>query len=202
MVPIIYSNLTLLYKKVDSNSHEMKELVLVFSLLTIILTASAVNGQPFNTEANNPGTESQSRTFTDCYAGFYSGMILLQVSEKREIDSEPEMKQFFTDTCNFIHDETGKWLDLWKMDELKMLYDQVDMSKFNTKYYPEGIPGSVIDVFSGIGAMAGAVGNGTSINMDDEGFEEDDEDSGDDEDNGDNEDSGDDEDNGDNEDNE
>lgn len=179
----------------------MKELFLVFSLLTIILTASAVNGQPFNSETNNTGVESQSRTFADCYASFYSGMILLQVSEKREIDSEPEMKQFFTDTCNFIHDETGKWLDLWKMDELKMLYDQVDMSKFNTKYYPQGIPGSVIDVFSGIGAVAGAVGNGTSINMDDEGFEEDDEDSGDDEDNGDNEDSGDDEDSGDNEEN-
>ena len=171
----------------------MKELFLVFSLLTIILTASAVNGQPFNTETNNTGTESQSRTFTDCYASFYSGMILLQVSEKREIDSEPEMKQFFTDTCNFIHDETGKWLDLWKMDELKMLYNQVDMSKFNTKYYSQGIPGSVIDVFSGIGAMAGAVGNGTSINMDDEGFEED-EDSGDE----DNEDSGDNEGNQDN----
>jgi hypothetical protein len=53
----------------------------------------------------------------------------------------------------------------------------------------------VIDVFSGIGAMAGAVGNGTSINMDDEGFEEDDEDSGD------NENDGDDGDNEDNQDN-
>ena len=41
------------YKKVDINSHEMKELFLVFSLLTIILTASAVNGQSFNTETNN-----------------------------------------------------------------------------------------------------------------------------------------------------
>lgn len=169
----------------------MKEWFLVFSLLTIILTSSAVNGQPFNTETNNTRTESQLRTFTDCYASFYSGMILLQVSEKREIDSEPEMKQFFTDTCNFIHNETGKWLDLWKMDELKMLYDQVDMSKFNTKYYPQGIPGSVIDIFSGIGAMAGAVGNGTSINMDDEGFEEDDEDSGDNENDGDDGDDGD-----------
>jgi hypothetical protein len=179
----------------------MKELILVFSLLTIVLTASAVNGQPFNTETNTTGAESQSRTFTDCYASFYSGMILLQVSEKREIDSEPEMKQFFTDTCNFIHDETGNWLDLWKMDELKMLYDQVDMSKFNTKYYPTGIPGSVIDVFSGIGAMAGAVGNGTSINMDDEGFDEDTED---DEENDDNEDSDENEDdeNQDNQDNE
>lgn len=174
----------------------MKELFAVFSLLTIILTAGAVNGQQIDTETNNPGTESQSRTFTDCYASFYSGMILLQVSEKREIDSEPEMKQFFTDTCNFIHDETGKWLDLWKMDELKMLYNQVDMSKFNTKYYPQGIPGSVIDVFSGIGAMAGAVGNGTSINMDDEGFDEADEDS---DDNGNNGDSGDSGDSGDNE---
>jgi hypothetical protein len=84
------------------------------------------------------------------------------------------------------------------MDELKMLYDQVDMGKFNTKYYPQGIPGSVIDIFSGIGAMAGAVGNGTSINMDDEGFEEDDEDNGDNEDSSDNENDVDNEDNEDN----
>ena len=160
----------------------MKELFVAVSLMTIILTASAVNGQPFTNQTNNSVTQSQSRTFTDCYASFYSGMILLQVSEKREIDSEPEMKQFFIHTCNFIHDETGKWLDLWKMNELKMLYDQVDMSKFNAKYYPQGIPGSVLDLFSGIGAMAGSVGNGTAINMEDEDFE----DNGDNGDNGDN----------------
>jgi hypothetical protein len=175
----------------------MKELFVVVGLMTIILAASAlsaINAQSFTNQTNNSETESQSRTFTDCYASFYSGMILLQVSEKREIDSEPEMKQFFADTCNFIHDETGKWLDLWNMNELKMLYDKSDMSKFNSKYYPQGIPGSVLDVFSGIGAMAGAVSNGTAINMDDEDFE-DDQDNGDDENNGDN---GNDENNGDN----
>lgn len=187
---------TYFYKKVDINSHKMKELFVVFGLLTIILTGNAVNAQSLGNETFNAEIDSQSKTFTDCYASFYSGMILLQVSEKREIDSESEMKQFFIDTCNFIHDETGKWLDLWKMDELKMLYNQVDMGKFNTKYYPQGIPGDVIDVFSGIGAMAGAVGNGTAINMDDEDFEEDDEDAGDTGDNEDNEDNGDDQDNG------
>lgn len=169
----VFSNRTYFYKKVDINSHKMKELFAVFGLLTIVLTVNAINAQSLGNETSNAGIDSQSRTFTDCYASFYSGMILLQVSEKREIDSESEMKQFFTDTCNFIHDETGKWLDLWKMDELKMLYNQVDMSKFNAQYYPQGVPGSVIDVFSGIGAMAGAVGNGTAINMDDEDFEDD-----------------------------
>lgn len=157
----------------------MRELLAAISLISVIITAGAVNGQPFTNQINNSETESQSRTFSDCYASFYSGMILLQVSEKREIESEPEMKQFFIDTCNFIHDETGKWLDLWKMNELKMLYDQVDMSKFNTKYYPQGIPGSIMDIFSGIGAIAGAVGNGTAINMEGEDFE-DNEDNGDD----------------------
>ena len=166
----------------------MKELFVAVSLMTIILAASSVNSinaQSFTNQTTS-NTESQSRTFTDCYASLYSGMILLQVSEKREIDSESEMKQFFTDTCNFIHDETGKWLDLWNMNELKMLYDQVDMTKFNSKYYPQGVPGSILDVFSGMGAMAGAVSNGTSINMDDEDFE-DDEDNGD---NGNNDDNG------------
>ena len=174
--------------KANSNSQEMKELFVAVGLMTVILVASsvnAINAQPFTNQTNNSEMESQSKTFTDCYASFYSGMILLQVSEKREIESEPEMKQFFTDTCNFIHDETGKWLDLWNINELKMLYDQVDMTKFNSQYYPQGIPGSVIDVFTGMGAMAGAVSNGTSINMDDEDFEQDQEDE-EDEDNGDN----------------
>ena len=44
----------------------------------------------------------------------------------------------------------------WKIDELKMIYNQTDMNKFNIKYYPQGIPESVIDVFSGIAAMAEA----------------------------------------------
>ena len=135
----------------------MKELVVVVGLLTaFILTVSAVNGQPLDNGTNNTEIESQPRTFTDCYSSFYSGMVFLKVSEERDIGSEPELKQFFTHTCNFIHDETGKWLDLWKTDELKMLYDQVDMNKFNTKYYPQGVPESVIDVFSGMAAMAEA----------------------------------------------
>jgi hypothetical protein len=135
----------------------MKELLLVFGLLVaFILTVGAVNGQPFNNEINNTEIESQPRTFTDCYSSFYSGMIFLKLSEERDIGSESELEQFFTDTCNFIHDETGIWLDLWKIDELKMIYNQTDMNKFNTKYYPQGTPESVIDVFSGIAAMAEA----------------------------------------------
>jgi hypothetical protein len=142
--------------------------VVVGLLTAFILTVNTVNGQPLSNGTNNTEIESQPRTFTDCYSSFYSGMILLKVSEERDIGSEPELKLFFTHTCNFIHDETGKWLDLWKMDELKMIYNQVDMNKFNTKYYPQGIPESVIDVFSGMAAMAGAVGNGTDTTIEDE----------------------------------
>jgi hypothetical protein len=154
----------------------MKELLLIVGLLTaFILTVSAANGQPLNNGTNNTVIESQPRTFTDCYSSFYSGMILLKVTEETDIGSEPELKQFFTHTCNFIHDETGKWLDLWKMDELKMIYNQVDMNKFNTKYYPQGVPESVIDVFSGMAATAGAVGNGTDSTTEDEDKDKDEE---------------------------
>jgi len=135
----------------------MKELFVVVGLLTaFILTVNTVNGQPLNNETNNTEMESQPRTFTDCYSSFYSGMIFLKLSEERDIGSEPELKQFFTHTCNFIHDETGIWLDLWKTDELKMIYNQTDMNNFNTKYYPQGVPEPVINVFSGIAAMAEA----------------------------------------------
>ena len=135
----------------------MKELLVVIGLLTaVILAVNTANGQPLNNGTNNTAIESQPRTFTDCYASFYSGMIFLKLSEDRDIGSEPELKQFFTHTCNFFHDETGKWLDLWKIDELKMLYNQTDMNKFNTKYYPQGTPQSIIDVFSGMAAMAEA----------------------------------------------
>jgi len=135
----------------------MKELLVVFGLLVaLILTVNTVNGQPLNNGTSNTVIESQPRTFTDCYSSFYSGMIFLKLSEERDIGSEPQLKQFFTHTCNFFHDETGIWLDLWKIDELKMIYNQTDMNKFNIKYYPQGIPESVIDVFSGIAAMAEA----------------------------------------------
>ena len=138
----------------------MKELlavVAVVGLLTAsILTVNTVNGQLLNNGTNNTEMESQQRTFTDCYSSFYSGMIFLKVSEERDIGSEPELKEFFTHTCNFIHDETGIWLDLWKIDELRMIYNQTDMNKFNTKYYHQGVPEPVIDVFSGIAAIAGA----------------------------------------------
>jgi hypothetical protein len=149
----------------------MKELLAVVGLLTaLILTVNTVNGQLVNNGTNSIEMESQPRTFTDCYSSFYSGMIFLKVSEERDIGSEPELKQFFTHTCNFIHDEAGIWLDLWKIDELKMIYNQTDMNKFNTKYYPQGIPEPVIDVFSGIAAMPEAA---TEEDEEDEEEEED-----------------------------
>ncbi len=149
---------------------KMKEVLLVVGLLTAFsLTVTAVYGQPFNNETNSTKTESQSGTFLDCYSSFYSGMILWKRFGETNIDAiEPELKQFFTHTCNFVHDETGQWLDLWKADKLKMLLNQVDMDKFKTKYYPQGIPQSVIDVSSAMVGMAGAVGKGTNTTTEDE----------------------------------
>jgi hypothetical protein len=149
---------------------QIKGLLLVVGLLTAFsLTVSAVNGQPFNNETNTTETKSQSGTFLDCYSSFYSGMILLKMFGSTNIDAtEPELKQFFTHTCNFVHDETGKWLNIWKADELKTLLNQVDIDKFKTKYYPQGMPQSIIDVSSGIVGMAGAVGNATNTTTENE----------------------------------
>jgi hypothetical protein len=148
----------------------MRALLLVVGLLTAFsLTVSAVNGQPFNNETNTTETESQSGTFLDCYSSFYSGMILWKTLEPTNTDvTEPELKQFFTNTCNFVHDETGKWLNIWKAEEFKTLLNQVDIDKFKTKYYPQGMPQSIIDVSSGIVGMAGAVGNGTNTTTENE----------------------------------
>ena len=147
----------------------MKAILLVIGLLSAFsLTVSTVNGQPFNNETNTTETESQSGTFLDCYSSFYSGMILLKMFGSTNISAtEPELKQFFSHTCNF-HDETGKWLNIWKADELKTLLNQVDINKFKTKYYPQGMPQSVIDVSSGIVGMVGAVGNGTDTTSENE----------------------------------
>jgi hypothetical protein len=143
---------------------KMKGVSLVIGLLTIFsLTVSAVNGQPINNVTNSTETESQSGTFLDCYSSYYSGMILWKTFTERNVSAtEPELKQFFTNTCNFVHDETGQWLDIWKVDKLKMLFNQVDMDKFKTKYYPQGIPQSVIDGSTAMVSMAGAVVNGTN----------------------------------------
>jgi len=149
---------------------QIKGVSLVVGLLTAFsLTVSAVNGQPFNNVTNTTETESQSGTFLDCYSSFYSGMILWKTLEPTNTDAtEPELKQFFTHTCNFVHDETGKWLNIWKADELKTLLNQVDIDKFKTKYYPQGMPQSVIDISSGIVGMVGAVGNGTNTTTENE----------------------------------
>jgi hypothetical protein len=148
----------------------MKGVLQVVGLLTAFsLTVSAVNGQPFNNETNSTETESQSGTFLDCYSSFYSGMILWKTFGQTNInETEPEFKQFFAHLCNFIHDETGNWSDIWKADNLKMLLNQVDMNKFKTKYYPQGIPQSVIDGFGAMVGMAGAVGNGTKTTTEEE----------------------------------
>lgn len=144
-------------------------LLAVGLLMAFSLTVSAVKGQPFNNETNSTETESQSGTFLDCYSNFYSGMIIWKRLGETNIDAtEPELKQFFIHICNFVHDETGKWLDVWKADNLKMLLNQVDMNKFNTKYYPQGIPQSIIDLSSAMVGMAGAVGNTTDTTTQDE----------------------------------
>jgi hypothetical protein len=147
-----------------------KGMLLVLSLLTAFsLTVSAVNGQSINNESNTTQTESQSGTLMDCYSNFYSGMIVWKMFGDNNTDSNvPELKQFFTNICNFVHDETGQWLDIWKSDEFKMIFNQTDMNKFNTKYYPQGIPQSIIDDSGVIVAMAGGVGNGTNTNTEDE----------------------------------
>ena len=148
----------------------MKAILLVIGLLSAFsLTVCVVNGQPFDNETNTTETESQSGTFLDCYSSFYSGMILLKMFGSTNISAtEPELKQFFSHTCNFVHDETGKWLNICKADELKTLLNQVDIDKFKTKYYPQGMPQSVIDVSSGIVGMVGAVGNGTDTSTENE----------------------------------
>jgi hypothetical protein len=157
---------------------KMKGVLLVVGLLTALsITVSAVNGQPFNNETNSTETESQSGTFLDCYSSFYSGMILWKTSTERNVsETEPELKQFFTNTCNFLHDETGEWLDIWKAGNVKMLFNQVDMDKFNTKYYPQGIPQSVIDGSTAMMSMASTVVNGTAIDAEDDDADAEDDD--------------------------
>ena len=93
----------------------------------------------------------------------------MEIVGQTNIDvTDSELKQFFTHICNFVHDETGNWLTLSKVVELKMLLNQVDLDKFKTKYYPQGIHQSVIDVFSGMVGMARVVGNGTNTTPENE----------------------------------
>lgn len=154
----------------DRMQMKIKGAILVVGLLTAFgLTVSVVNGQPINNKTNSTVIESQSGTFLDCYSNFYSGMIIWKRFGQTNTDAtEPELKQFFTHICNFVHDETGNWLDIWKADNFKMLLNQVDMNKFKTKYYPQGIPQSVIDVSSAMVGMAGAEGNATESTTDNE----------------------------------
>ena len=148
---------------------KMNEVLLVVGLLIAFsLTVSTVTGQSFN-ETNSTMTESLSGGFVDCYSSFNSGMILWKKFGETNISAtEPELKQFFAHICNFVHDETGNWLDIWKGDNLRTLLTQVDMNKFKTKYYPQGIPQPLIDVSSALVGVAGAVGNASATHAEDD----------------------------------
>ena len=153
----------------DRIQMKVNEVLLAVGLLIGFgLTVNTVTGQSFSNETNSTVTESQAGEFVDCYSSFNTGMILWKRFGETNISAtEPQLKQFFTHLCNFVHDETGSWLDIWKGDNLRMLFNQVDMNKFKMKYYPQGIPRPLIDVSSSLVGVAGAVGNATGTHTED-----------------------------------
>jgi len=77
-------------------------------------------------------------------------------------------KQYFTDSftniCNFVHDETGKWMNILDVEETEMLTREGSFpaDKFIMKYYPQGIPESVNKTFSQFGENFASGTNGTT----------------------------------------
>ncbi len=86
----------------------------------------SANSQPFlnttlsnNTIDNNNNDTSESensRTFNDCYSDIALGTLLSSIFTPTNLDvtdlTDPKMKTFFMNLCNFLHEKTGDWVRL------------------------------------------------------------------------------------------
>jgi hypothetical protein len=55
--------------------------------------------------------------------------------------NDPDIKKYFSNTCNYYHDKYGIWPSA--TDDAS----QVNMSEFGDKYYPNGFPDSVKEMW-------------------------------------------------------
>jgi len=83
---------------------------------------------------------SQNRSFLKCYTSFSTAMMLSNMLTPYSVDlTDPDIKGFFSNVCNFVHEKNGIWPNI--SDDPNSF--EYDFNEFLSKYYPYGMPDSV-----------------------------------------------------------
>jgi len=91
---------------------------------------------PTSTDGNNEtnGTE-KPRKFIDCYSDLALGTLILTVITPTNITftnlTDPEIKAFFTNLCDFYHEKTGVWVGMTNFQEYGDRYGVEFIQKYN-----------------------------------------------------------------------
>jgi hypothetical protein len=82
-----------------------------------------------------PTVYAQETTFDDCYSDMTNNLYILSIS------TDPEIKQFLTNYCNFAYEKTGMWItnDNHGLDKLSQS-DNIQFLQTN------GVPESLTDL--------------------------------------------------------
>jgi len=91
---------------------------------------------PTSSDGNNEtnGTE-KPRKFIDCYSDLALGTLILTVITPTNITftnlTDPEIKAFLTNLCDFYHEKTGVWVGMTNFQEYGDRYGVEFIQKYN-----------------------------------------------------------------------
>jgi protein-disulfide isomerase len=75
--------------------------------------------------------DSENRTFADCYSEIAGSILLASIFTPYTIDlTDPEMKNYFSNVCNFYYEKSGKWIKMLQDSEIAAMYGQEFYNKY------------------------------------------------------------------------
>jgi hypothetical protein len=103
----------------------MNKIVFVALSLTIgLILMQYAHGQINQTETGS---------FFRCYTSFSSFLLLSNQLTPATVNlTDPQVKTFIKNTCNFYHEKTGKWIDILSFNAVDI--DAKVIEEFNQKY--------------------------------------------------------------------
>ena len=83
-----------------------------------------------------PTVNAEAKSFFECYTSFSSQFLLFNQLLPTTIDlTDPKMKAYISNICNFYHEKTGIWVDSSYNDPIDNQIDYYTLGKeFNQKY--------------------------------------------------------------------
>lgn len=100
-------------------------LLAILGIVGLVLTQYA-NGQTFD-------NQTETGSFFRCYTSFSSFFLMSNQLTPATVDlTDPQVKTFITNTCNFYHEKTGKWIDVLSLNALDIGAKVIE--EFNQTY--------------------------------------------------------------------